>query len=79
MSGCLRGSVDEVLEERKRLEQAFGDELEVAVARGIHNVEPDDVDVHRAHGQSSQGPRSQDWNNEIPGVCQMLRKRMHRT
>lgn len=74
----LRGSVDEILERREGTKQALGNELNVAMAHGVHDVEAQEVDVHGALAQSPQSPRPDDGNGEIQRVHQMLRKRMHR-
>lgn len=73
----VRGSVDEILERRKRTKQPFWNELEVAVAHGVHCVESDEVNVHSGHRHSAKRPRSDDWDSEICSVHDMLRKWMH--
>jgi hypothetical protein len=76
--GPLRGGVDEVLEGGDGLEEPGGDELEVAVAEAIEEVEGEQVGVH--HGDGALAPKESEdpGQGEDGNVPHMLQERVHR-
>jgi hypothetical protein len=71
-----RWRVHEVLEGREDVEEQPGDELEVAVAEVVHEVDVGEVAVGHGHGGGAGAHHGEQRDGEQGEVHQLLRERM---